>query len=115
MLKAMSSLAPATVTSAVKPPVMDLPFLSTFFRGDVALLETEYRQINFIDWGDAVTKTPVEFFTAVRDYTDAEGEPCFKTLSSYALCVISLPISNADANVERMFSQVNLIKSNMYA
>ena len=34
---------------------------------------------------------------------------CFGTLATYALCIMSLPISNAD--VERIFSQVNLIKT----
>ena len=62
-----------------------------------------------VDWGNAANFDPVKFWATVGDHCDASGEGVFTNLSTYALRVMTLPISNAD--VERVFSQVSLIKT----
>lgn len=68
-------------------------------------------QVNLVDWGDAANMKPIDFWAAVGKYEDAAGERAFSLLASYALRILCLPISNAD--VERVFSQVNLIKTDL--
>ena len=43
--------------------------------------------------------------------TDATGEKVFSDLAKFALALLSLPFSNA--SVERMFSQMNLLKTKL--
>lgn len=45
MLSAMYVLSAKTATSAVKPPVTELPFIQSQFKGDLERLETEWRQV----------------------------------------------------------------------
>lgn len=68
-------------------------------------------QVNLVDWWDAGKMEPIDFWAAVGNYEDAAGERAFSILASYALRILCLPINNAD--VERVFNQVNLIKTNL--
>ncbi|KAL1250495.1 hypothetical protein QQF64_018291 [Cirrhinus molitorella] len=42
---------------------------------------------------------------------DSSGEQCFKDLALFALSLLAMPLSNAD--VERVFSQMNNVKSKL--
>lgn len=44
----------------------------------------------------------------VLHFTDASGESCFKELAEFALSLLAMPLSNAD--VDRVFSHMNLVK-----
>ncbi|XP_068233733.1 uncharacterized protein [Palaemon carinicauda] len=102
MLKNMTLLSPKIATSAVKPKVTELPFIYTQFKGDLSSFETEWKQVNLVDWGEAVHKDPVEFWGKVLEYEDAGRERAFENVAKFALKILCLPISNAD--VERVFS-----------
>ena len=52
-----------------------------------------------------------EFWLRVLKYTDAAGEQVFYELAHFALALLALPFSNAA--VERMFSQMNLLKTKL--
>ncbi|XP_050062963.1 uncharacterized protein LOC126552316 [Aphis gossypii] len=67
----------------------------------------KWRKINVLLWNE--TTNVVQFWVEVKNYTDACGENPLKELSELALTTLSLPFSNAE--VERVFSQMNLIKS----
>ncbi|XP_066950810.1 zinc finger protein 862-like [Macrobrachium rosenbergii] len=111
MLKSMTLLSPKIATSAVKPKVTELPFIDTQFKGDLSSLEIEWKQVNLVDWGDAVSKDPIEFWGNIMEYEDSVGKRHSERLANFALKILCLPISNAD--VERVFSQVNLIKTDL--
>lgn len=51
------------------------------------------------------------FWAEVNDYKDANQENPYKELSDFALSLLVLPHSNAE--VERLFSQMNLIKTKL--
>jgi hypothetical protein len=51
----------------------------------------------------------VECCVGISQKTNASGDPIFKELSEFALCLLSLPISNAV--VERIFSIMNTAKT----
>lgn len=68
---------------------------------------TQYHNINFVKWTNISSTTL--FWTEVNAYRDAGGNNPFEELAKFALELLSLPWSNAD--VERTFSQLNLVKS----
>lgn len=70
-------------------------------------VDLQWRSIHFQTWEK--TKTAIEFWSEVNDFTDAAGNNPFSDLVSLALSVLSLPWSNAAC--ERIFSQMNIIKN----
>lgn len=67
----------------------------------------EYHNINLVKWTNI--SSTVLFWAEVNIYRDAGGNNPFGNLAKFALELLSLPWSNAD--VERTFSQLNLVKS----
>lgn len=67
----------------------------------------QYQNNNFVKWIN-VSNTGL-FWAEVHAYRDASGNNAFEELAKFALQLLSLPWSNAD--VERTFSQLNLVKS----
>jgi len=53
---------------------------------------------------------PEALWVEVYNYRDASGERVYADMALFALSLLSLPLSNAA--VERVFSPVNIIKSN---
>ena len=53
----------------------------------------------------------VHFYQKLSLLLNEYDEPQFKNLSTFALQILSLPVSNTDA--ERIFSKVNLIKTDI--
>ncbi|XP_017481508.1 PREDICTED: uncharacterized protein LOC108370644 [Rhagoletis zephyria] len=69
----------------------------------------QYNRINFVKWNN-ISNT-MQFWAEVQTYTDAGGNKLFSDLAEFALHLLSLPWSNAD--VERLFSQLNLVKTKL--
>ncbi|XP_075550145.1 SCAN domain-containing protein 3-like [Dermacentor variabilis] len=103
----MKSFSPENVLSQVKLPLQDVPLLK-LFKGDVGLLDTQYRRLCLLPWKN-VNKDGASFWVEVLDFKDASGESCFKEIAEFALSLLAMPLSNAD--VERVFSHMNLVKS----
>ena len=53
----------------------------------------------------------VHFYQQLSLVMNQNDEPLFKNLSTFALRILSLPVSNTDA--ERLFSKINLIKTDV--
>lgn len=106
----MKSFSPECILSQAKPPLQDVPLLK-LFKGDIGLLDTQYRQLCFLPWKNVTKNDTASFWVEVLHFTDASGERCFKELAEFALSLLSLPLSNAD--VERVFSHMNLVKSRL--
>jgi len=53
----------------------------------------------------------IKFWQEVAEYSDASGLNPYNELSSVAIKLLSLPWSNAD--VERLFSQINIVKTKL--
>lgn len=69
----------------------------------------QWNNINFIKWRNIENTT--DFWVEVQSYKDAGNENPFRELCSLAFTVLSLPHSNAE--IERVFSAMNLIKSKL--
>jgi len=73
----------------------------------ITLIEMEYNKLHLVKWNNI--HHTVHFWGEVYKYRDAAGENPFKNIAEIALLFLVLPISNAE--VERIFSQLNLIKN----
>lgn len=71
----------------------------------------EWRQLPFVHLPDDITKFNVAdiFWGKLKTYTKSSNEKEFEVIAQFALDILSLPHSNADS--ERIFSKVNLIKT----
>lgn len=72
----------------------------------IGKIEYQWTAINLIDWKSTTT---TEFWIEVSKYRDALDTNPFEELSKFAISMLVLPHSNAD--VERVFSQMNIVKS----
>ncbi|KAJ2954875.1 hypothetical protein O0L34_g3196 [Tuta absoluta] len=101
-----------------RPPFGDLPLYYADSSTDMELLESQWRMLGVHEVqeilpdcaGDDIDT--IQFWSAVANLKTATGVTKFKELASFALRVLSLPISNAV--VERAFSYMNTIKIFIY-
>ncbi|KAH0540277.1 hypothetical protein KQX54_015317 [Cotesia glomerata] len=83
---------------------------------DKDAIERQWRLLNTLRFHDINEKfddnvKPIDFWIAVLDMRNSQGERSFEDLASFALRELSLPISNAD--IERAFSIMSIIKKHM--
>ncbi|XP_070135675.1 uncharacterized protein [Drosophila bipectinata] len=76
---------------------------------EIADIERQYRDINLVKWENVNDTT--KFWIEVSTYKDSGGNRRFLELSSVAMQMLSLPWSNAE--IERVFSQLSLVKSKL--
>lgn len=108
VLRKMSILSVKETLKTVKQPITDLA-IALGFEEHIDKIENQWRNISYIKWMNE-TSTP-EFWQEVSQYTDAGGQTPFSELVSLAFSVLTLPHSNAE--VERIFSQVNIVKNKL--
>lgn len=70
---------------------------------------SQWRNIHLLRWES--TENTIEFWSEVYNYIDASGSKPFEELCKAALAALSLPHSNAE--VERLFSQMSVVKSKL--
>lgn len=73
----------------------------------IAKVDDQWRQIHLLKWQE--TKNTKIFWYEVLHYKDAQGVSRFHELATFAITLLILPHSNAD--VERLFSSMNIIKN----
>lgn len=109
VLEKMSLLSPSNSLNAVKEPLT--PLLEEF-NLDVNLItkiEYQYQNLNLTKWTE--TGNTKLFWAEVEKFRDASGLNPFQELCDFALQMLVLPLSNAE--VERIFSQMNIVKSKL--
>ncbi|CAK1585546.1 unnamed protein product [Parnassius mnemosyne] len=90
-------------TNALADVAKELGFSNEFIDG----MLQEWHNINFIKWNN--TTNTVRFWIKVLQYKNAVGENPFSLISQLAITILILPHSNAE--VERVFSSMNIIKT----
>lgn len=109
ILEKVSLFSVEETLKAVKPSLSDI---AQEFRVDAATMDrlmSQWRNIVHIKWER--TSSTVEFWNEVIDYKDAAGNNPFADLSQLAISLLSLPHSNAE--IERVFSQMNIVKTKL--
>ncbi|KAH8025589.1 hypothetical protein HPB51_010047 [Rhipicephalus microplus] len=72
-------------------------------------IQNQWGKISLLDWKQ-ISSTQ-SFWCEVHSYKDACGENPFAELAGFAMSMLVLPYSNAE--VERTFSQLNIVKSKL--
>lgn len=106
----MQNISQISVDRALRHNKNSLVDLMTHFHKMpefIEKVEEQWRQIHLIKWTE--TKDTKYFWNEVLELKDAEGVVRFKELGSFAVSLLILPHSNAD--IERIFSQMNIIKN----
>lgn len=109
VLKNMTYFSVSECLRQVKPSIVDVAALFGYSTEKLDAIDTQWRNISYHRWDN--TSSTVKFWNEVSHYKDAAGVSKFAELSQVAMDILSLPHSNAD--VERLFSQLNLVKSKL--
>lgn len=88
----------------------ELSFLPKY-NGDLGKLDQQWQRIGTVSWPEIDVLDAEKFWMKVYDHTDASGEKDFMELATFALSLLAIPVSNA--SVERVFSQMNLVKNKL--
>nr|XP_039266528.1 uncharacterized protein LOC120341976 isoform X1 [Styela clava] len=108
ILNSMSSLVPSVVLGSKKPRLSSLPFLA-LFNGDLIQLNNQWRRLETINWQKALDSCCEEFWGEVASHVNEDGEHDFQDLGTFMVALLTLPLTNA--SVEKVFLQMNMIKS----
>lgn len=111
----LDMLSPGNAASgANKGSIAELLAHFSHLNFPVGDIDTQWFTVNLIDWSAIAGRnnfSAEEFWSMVYEYKDSVGRRMFLELGNFALALLSLPLSNAD--VERVFSQQNIIKSKL--
>lgn len=115
LLSKLKLLSPAVATSGQRENIASLLMEFPQMKLSVTDIDNQWCTLNLVKWNclsnGRVGCSAEEFWVEVNSYVDASGRRSFAELSSFALSLLSLPLSNAE--VERVFSQQNIIKNKL--
>lgn len=92
-----------------KPPITSICQEFVKDASEISNIEIQYEKIHFIKWEN--TDDTIKFWYEVSCYRNVNNEKPFKNLCDLALTFLVLPFSNAE--IERVFSQLNIVKNKM--
>ena len=102
--KSMTVFSPTVILSQTKPQLSSVSMLK-LYSGDLAALETQYQAVAYLPWTNKEDSQAEASWVEVLNYKDSSGE------KNNSLSLLAMPLSNAD--VERVFSQMSLVKSKL--
>lgn len=109
VLSLMSTLSASECLKPVKPGVLDLANIFVGNEEVLTRIDFQWRKLHHTVW--TKPHDTLQLWAEVAEYKDATGENPYKDISDLALTVLSLPHSNAD--VERVFSHMNIVKTKL--
>lgn len=109
VLQSMSLLSAGECLQPIKPGIIDLAKMFTDSDEILTRIDFQWRNLHKVLWKKNTDTS--ELWVEISSYTDATGENPFSDLADLALTVLTLPHSNAD--VERIFSHMNIVKSKL--
>lgn len=109
MLKSVNLLSAESILKQHKDDIIPLLQLFVTSRDTIDVINSQYTNISFVKWTE--TSSTSSFWVEVFYFKDSVGNNPFKELANFALETLSLPWSNAE--VERVFSQLNIVKTKL--
>ncbi|VEN44313.1 unnamed protein product [Callosobruchus maculatus] len=109
ILKSVSTLSVQMVLRTVKPQIIPLLHFFNKSPSDIEIIEGQWEKIHLIKWQNI--NDTCEFWYEVLQYKDSDNVHIFKELAEFTLSILSLPHSNAE--VERLFSMMNIVKTKL--
>lgn len=107
ILQNTSLLSPAKCLNMTKDSIASLAKLMNFESHNISKIKSQWTKINLVQWKS--TTSTESLWAEICDYTDSSGINPFNELCKLAKCLLVLPWSNAE--IERCFSQMNLVKN----
>lgn len=107
VLKKVNQLSVSNTLRQVKERITSLVREMGHSEDFIAKVETQWVNVSLVPWEKK--DNTISFWSEVLKYQDAAGNNPFIELCSFALSMISLPWSNGE--VERVFSQLNIVKN----
>ncbi|KAH8035619.1 hypothetical protein HPB51_007854 [Rhipicephalus microplus] len=104
-----SLLSVENALCVVKEPLIPLLEAMAVPPEAIEKIQNQWGKITLLDWKQ-ISSTP-SFWCQVHSYKDACAENPFAELATFAMSMLVLPYSNAE--VERTFSQLNIVKSKL--
>ena len=109
VLKDLDLLSPKNATSQMKSSIIALASKFPTVAVDIDSVEREWKLLPTKTW--SCTDNIIRFWSEISDTKNAGGERAFENISKLALALLSLPFSNA--SIERCFSQMSAVKSQL--
>ena len=109
ILEQISLLSVDKALHAVKEPLTSLLELLQIPSYQIGVIENQWQNITLIKWKEV--NNTISFWSEVNNYRDASNCNPLKELADFALSVLVLPHSNGE--VERVFSQMNIVKNKL--
>lgn len=112
ILKNMTLINPVTILKGKNDSIIPLVknFPNIIHENDFQALDNEWRLLRNTKIECSVEICADEFWNKIEKLCYADNKPMFPLLTKFVFNMLSLPHSSA--NVERIFSQVNLLKTN---
>mgnify|MGYP002224294721 CR=1 FL=1 len=107
IMKMTNMFSVGETLKVLKPSIVDIARNLGVDSSNMDLLVTQWKNITYTKWIN--TSNTIEFWVEVDKYRNASEENPYQELVSLAFSILSLPYSNAD--IEHVFSQVNIVKS----
>lgn len=108
-LQSMSSLSADVCLQPIKSDIIDLAKMFYDDAATVTRINFQWKKLHHIKWTE--TTSTLHLWAEIASYRDATGDNPFEDLSRLALTLLCLPHSNAD--VERIFSHMNIVKTKL--
>ncbi|KAH9374497.1 hypothetical protein HPB48_011727 [Haemaphysalis longicornis] len=109
VLQKRSLLSVENALCVVKEPLIPLLKAMAAPPETIEKIQIQWSKITLLDWKQ-ISSTQ-SFWCEVHSYKDACGENPFAELAAFAMSMLVLPYSNAE--VEKTFSQLNIVKSKL--
>lgn len=111
IFKNLSIIDPVNVVAGAIPSIVPLAqnFPNLITGNEIQILDNEWRLLRNTTIDFDPTGSIEHFWVSIRNKCFGDNSPMFRTLSNFVLKLLCLPHSSA--NVERIFSQVNLLKT----
>jgi hypothetical protein len=109
-IKILEKMQYFSVTECLKPNKMPITDIACQFYANpqtISKIEYQWNSLQLIPWSE-IHNTEL-FWIEVKNYRDASNENPFQNLVDVALRILCLPHSNAE--VERVFSSMNIVKN----
>lgn len=107
ILRQINIIAVEKALAVIKPSISPIMQEFGYEQSFITSAEMQWKNLPLVEW--TMKDSTSSFWAEVYYFKDAGGNNPFKELASFALHLLALPFSNAE--VERVFSQLNLVKN----
>lgn len=107
VLRQINKISVKRALRIIKPELAPILEEFKYPSSTITKIDMQWKNLPLVPW--TAKSTTSEFWSEVKSFKDAGGNNPFEELAEFACRMLTLPFSNAE--VERTFSQMNLVKT----